>query len=99
MQSTPFPKTVRCMCVFRKMKDEVRLTIADNGHGIPTENYEKIFQPFFTTKSGRGTGLGLALSKRIVDRYRGKIRLRSSVRPGKRGTIFRISIPISPAIQ
>lgn len=83
----------------RKLNAKIRLTVADNGHGIPIENYEKIFEPFFTTKGGRGTGLGLFLSKRIIDRHRGSIRLRSSVVPGKQGTIFRISIPIRPTLQ
>jgi signal transduction histidine kinase len=77
----------------RKSGGEVRLLIADNGHGIPKEHFERIFQPFFTTKNEQGTGLGLALSKKIIDRNRGKIRLRSSVTPGRSGTTFRISIP------
>jgi signal transduction histidine kinase len=78
----------------RKCCSEVQLIIADNGHGIPREHSDKIFRPFFTTKQGRGNGLGLALSKRIIDRYRGRIRMRSSVRPGKSGTTFRISLPL-----
>jgi signal transduction histidine kinase len=77
----------------RKRDDEVQFVIADNGHGIPKEHCSEIFKPFFTTKEGNGTGLGLALSKNIVDRHRGKIRMRSSVRPGKSGTTFKISIP------
>ena len=81
----------------RRTGDEVRVTVADNGPGIPAENCQKIFRPFFTTKIGRGTGLGLALSKKIVDRYRGRIRVRSSTRGGKSGTVFRISVPISSA--
>jgi signal transduction histidine kinase len=81
----------------RRSGDEVCVTVADNGPGIPAENYQKIFRPFFTTKSGRGTGLGLALSKKIVDRYRGRIRVRSSTLGGKSGTVFRIAVPTSPA--
>jgi signal transduction histidine kinase len=80
----------------RKTRGEVQLTVADNGHGIPREHRDKIFRPFFTTKQGRGTGLGLALSKRIIDGYRGRIRVRSSVCPGRSGTIFRISFPVEP---
>ncbi|MDP9051845.1 MAG: ATP-binding protein [Acidobacteriota bacterium] len=53
-----------------------------------------MFQPFFTTKVDWGTGLGLALSKRIIERHRGVIRVRSSVRPGRTGTIFKISLPL-----
>ena len=79
----------------RKGSDDVRVTIADNGRGIPLEHHERIFQPFFTTKVGYGTGLGLSLSKRILDRYRGRIRMRSSILPGRSGTIFRISLPLN----
>lgn len=76
----------------KKRSDKIHIVIADNGQGIPAEHIEQIFEPFFTTKKV-GTGLGLALSKRIVERHAGKISLRSSVRPGKSGTTFRISLP------
>jgi signal transduction histidine kinase len=82
------------LCVrMRKRNDEVQFVIADNGHGIPKEHASEIFKPFFTTKEGHGTGLGLALSKNIVDSHKGKIRMRSSIRPGKSGTTFKISLP------
>jgi signal transduction histidine kinase len=77
----------------RKRQGQIQFLIADNGHGIPKEHVGEIFQPFFTTKEERGTGLGLVLSKNIVERHRGKIQLRSSVRPGKSGTVFKISLP------
>jgi signal transduction histidine kinase len=77
----------------RKRQDEVHLVVADNGHGIKVEHCGEIFRPFFTTKAERGNGLGLTLSKRIVECHRGKIRVRSSVRPGKTGTTFKISLP------
>lgn len=77
----------------RKRAGEVDLLVADNGHGIPIEHHHLIFQPFFTTKQERGTGLGLALTKKIIEKHRGKIRMRSSVRPGRNGTTFRISLP------
>ncbi|MGF7179036.1 sensor histidine kinase [Tunturiibacter psychrotolerans] len=77
----------------RKHHGEVRFVIADNGHGISEEHVESIFRPFFTTKQDRGTGLGLALSKKIIERHQGSISMRSSVRPGRSGTIFRISLP------
>jgi signal transduction histidine kinase len=72
----------------RKRADEVDLVIADNGHRIPIEHHDLVFQPFFTTKQERGTGLGLAPSKKIIEKHRGKIRMRSSVRPGRNGTTF-----------
>ena len=78
----------------RRRQARADFVIADNGHGIPAHHEEAIFQPFFTTKADRGTGLGLALSKRIIDRHSGMIRMRSSVRPGKCGTTFKISLPL-----
>jgi signal transduction histidine kinase len=81
----------------KKTREGVQLIVSDNGHGIPREHSEKIFTPFFTTKQGRGSGLGLALSKRIIDRHRGTIRMRSSVRPGRSGTTFKISLPAMTA--
>ena len=77
----------------RKLKDKVSFIVADNGHGIAAEHADEIFEPFFTTKEECGTGLGLALSKKIIERHNGVIRMRSSVRPGKSGTIFHISLP------
>ena len=77
----------------RRRDGAVQITIADNGHGIEPEHSRSIFQPFFTTKGELGTGLGLALSKNIIERHRGKIAMRSCVRPGRSGTMFRISLP------
>jgi len=78
---------------FRRRQNEVHFVIADSGQGILTESLEEVFEPFFTTKQEKGTGIGLSLSRRIVDRHDGRIRVRSSVRPGKSGTTFRISLP------
>jgi signal transduction histidine kinase len=77
----------------RKVQGKVRFSIADNGPGVPAEYSHDIFQPFFTTKEEKGTGLGLAISKKIIERHNGVIRMRSSVRPGKSGTIFHICLP------
>jgi signal transduction histidine kinase len=71
----------------------VRLTIADNGSGISPAHLKRIFDPFFTTKESVGTGLGLWVSREIVRKYGGAIRVRS--RPGK-GTVFCLFFP-SPA--
>ncbi len=77
----------------RKCEKEVHLTVADEGHGIPSDTLKRIFEPFFTTKKNQGTGLGLAISKSVIERHKGKIRARSSVRPGRSGTAFRVSLP------
>ena len=79
----------------RKRADQIDLIVADNGQGIRPEHLEKIFEPFFTTKKETGNGLGLSLSKRIVEDHHGKITIRSSVRPERQGTVLRITLPVS----
>jgi signal transduction histidine kinase len=77
----------------RKLHGKIQLIIADNGCGVPHAHREAVFEPFFTTKRDHGTGLGLSLCKKIVEHHNGKIRMRSSVDPGRHGTAFRISLP------
>lgn len=72
----------------------IRITVADNGPGIPAEIQHKIFESFFTTKApGQGTGLGLAISRAIVEEHHGKIWAQSE--PGN-GARFFIELPIIP---
>jgi signal transduction histidine kinase len=80
----------------RAQHNEAHVLVADNGHGIPSEHIHSIFEPYFTTKGNHGTGIGLALIGKIVDGHRGRIRVRSSVRPGRSGTTFRVSVPTNP---
>jgi two-component system sensor histidine kinase PilS (NtrC family) len=69
------------------------LTVGDTGAGIPKTHFERIFEPFYSTKSG-GTGLGLATVARIVDDHRGNIDVDSE--PG-RGTVFTVRFPAHAA--
>ncbi len=69
-----------------------RLTVADTGVGISTANQNRIFEPFFSTKKDVGTGLGLWVSFEIIQKHKGKIRLRSVE---GRGTVFSIFLPDS----
>lgn len=71
----------------------VRLTVADNGTGIPSEVQGQLFEPFFTTKKEVGTGLGLWVCKSIVEKHGGAIRLKSSTTPGKSWTAFSVFLP------
>ncbi|MEE8637418.1 MAG: ATP-binding protein, partial [Candidatus Margulisiibacteriota bacterium] len=68
---------------------EVRVSFADTGPGIPREKLKKIFDPFFTTKEA-GTGLGLPISKKIIDEHKGSLYVEST--PG-RGTTFTVCLP------
>ena len=73
-------------------KGEVKIAIKDNGHGIPDDIKDKIFQPFFTTKStGQGTGLGLSMSYDIVTKGHGGT---LGVHSVKGGSTFTIKLPI-----
>jgi signal transduction histidine kinase len=74
---------------------EAHVMVADNGPGIPAPILPRIFEPFFTTKKERGTGLGLSISKSIIEKHHGRIRSRSTTRPSRNGTAFRISIPLA----
>ena len=74
--------------------DAVVVRVTDDGPGIPAEVASRVFDPFFTTKEiGQGTGLGLEIARRIVQRHRGAIDMTTG--PG--GTEFCVSLPMSPA--
>jgi PAS domain S-box-containing protein len=75
------------------------LTIADTGCGMSPETLSKIFEPFYTTKGVAGTGLGLWISKEIIERHNGRLSLRSSRRPGHTGTVFTIFLPFEAATR
>jgi len=82
----------------RKAKDpaEVQIEVQDDGVGMPPEVLGNMFEPFFTTKErGRGLGLGLAISRNIVERHGGKIQVRSEA---GRGTAFTITLPLQSQI-
>lgn len=70
----------------------LELSVTDDGPGVPPELREKIFEPFFSTKTaGDGTGLGLALSRSIAETHRGSLELEPSTRPG---TTFTLRLPV-----
>jgi signal transduction histidine kinase len=70
--------------------DDVWVSVADTGGGIPQEQINRIFEPFYTTKK-KGSGLGLMIVQRIVRAHTGRIELESNV---GRGTTFRIWLPL-----
>jgi len=77
----------------RKQGDEIHVQVMDNGKGVPPDRLTRIFEPFYTTKApGRGTGLGLSVSHRIVKQHGGRIQVESQVGVG---SAFTVMIPIS----
>lgn len=83
---------IQIRTTFLSEEKMVRVEISDNGMGIEKDNIEKIFDPFYTTKSvGEGTGLGLSISYGIVKSHGGQITVESEV--GK-GTSFYIDLPV-----
>jgi signal transduction histidine kinase len=76
----------------RRERDRVVVRVIDNGSGVPAEVRDRIFDPFFTTKPvGKGTGLGLDIVRRLIQRHNGQIELESA--PGR--TEFRVILPTS----
>ncbi len=71
----------------------VRVVIADNGSGIAPEHRRSIFEPFYTTKGEKGTGLGLWVTAGIIRKHHGSIHMRSRTTPGQSGTVFSIFLP------
>lgn len=74
-------------------REGLRVVVADNGPGIRPEQLRTIFDPLFTTKGDKGSGLGLWVAQGMVNKGGGMIRVRSSVRPGKSGTVFSVFLP------
>jgi PAS domain S-box-containing protein len=75
--------------------DGIQAVIRDQGIGISQENLERIFEPFFTTKGNLGTGIGLWVTKQLVERRGGQISVTSSTETGKSGTNVTIYIPFA----
>jgi signal transduction histidine kinase len=73
------------------IEDMARISVIDNGPGIPVDAHIKIFQPLFSTKV-KGTGLGLAVTAGIIRRHGGQIRVRSD---GTSGTTMEVDLPLN----
>jgi len=74
-------------------REGIRITVADNGGGIPRESLRRIFEPFYTTKKDAGTGLGLWVSRGIVQKHGGSIRVRSRAEGPATGTVVTVFMP------
>ena len=84
------PRAAASTCSSRTAAAGATVRLRDNGCGIPPDKIERIFNPFFTTKE-KGTGLGMAISKKIVEAHEGTIDVVSE--PG-RGTEFVVTLPL-----
>lgn len=73
-----------------RSNDHLLIQVEDNGCGIPDEHLESIFEPFKTYKQG-GTGLGLSLSRQIIEAHKGLIKVQSEL---DKGTIFTVTLPV-----
>jgi len=76
-----------------RIDDHVVFTFADNGRGIAQDHMERIFEPFFTTKRDVGNGLGLWVTKTLVEKNLGQIELQSRTGEADHGTTFRLKFP------
>lgn len=82
----------------RQGREGIRVTVADDGCGIPAENMARIFEPFFSTKDSKGTGLGLWVSQGIVQKHQGNLRLRSRTGEANHGTCCTVFLPFVAAV-
>jgi signal transduction histidine kinase len=79
--------------------DEVRVIVSDTGHGMAQPVLDHIFEPFFTTKKDAGTGLGLWVSKGIVEKHQGRLEVVSSQEAEDHGTAFVVTLPRRGVLQ
>jgi PAS domain S-box-containing protein len=91
--STEGTLKIRVSCDNGVNGEKVELRVEDDGPGIAPEHAERIFEPFFTTKKEVGTGLGLYVSKQIVERHGGSIHVHSHSDNGAHGTVFSVLLP------
>jgi PAS domain S-box-containing protein len=93
------PQTAGANANGQKIPPGATVTIADNGTGIPPEVQSHLFQPFFTTKGERGTGLGLWVSRGIINKHGGIISLKSDTSEQAHGTVASVFLATNPTIN
>jgi len=91
IDAMPGNGTLTLSTALEKRPDRVVIGIADTGEGIPPDNMDKIFYPYFTTRS-KGTGLGLPIVQQIIAEHNGTVEVKSSV---GQGTVLTICLPVS----
>jgi two-component system NtrC family sensor kinase len=92
LQDQPAPRRIAVTSVFDPAADVIRVTVADNGPGIPEHLRARVFEPYFTTKpTGIGLGVGLAVSLGIVEAHGGTLGVEC---PRDGGAVFTIALPV-----
>ena len=84
--------TISNKLIKKRGLEYIQIKIADTGCGIPKENIPQIYDPFYSTKGPKGTGLGLAVVWGIIEKHNGTISVKSEV--GK-GAVFTLHLPVS----
>ncbi len=99
MDALPGGGTIRVRARGRRIgqTQQLLVSVCDSGEGIPRKVLFKIFDPFFTTKPKTGSGLGLWVTREIVQKHGGAIRVRSVNVGPRRGSVFTVMLPTSPA--
>ena len=87
----PETGVVSVRCEYDGDHDRVKITVADNGEGMGKSTLDRLFEPFHSTKGLRGTGLGLVVTKKIVEEHGGVVKVESK---RKQGTTFTIYLPV-----
>jgi PAS domain S-box-containing protein len=98
-QAAGGPQAASTEATAQKMQAGATVTIADNGPGISADVQSHLFQPFFTTKGERGTGLGLWVSRGIINKHGGTISLKSDTAREAHGTVVSVFLATSPTIN
>jgi len=80
-------------CMYDARRQAVRIRVSDNGEGMSAETMKRMFEPFHSTKGQAGTGLGLVVTKKVIDEHGGRVDVQST--PGA-GTFFVLSLPVNP---
>ena len=84
---------------WRTGRKGIILTVADTGCGMSQQTLTRIFEPFFTTKDHKGNGIGLWISRGIVERHRGTLTVRSRQSANGSGTIFAFFLPFDAIVR
>jgi PAS domain S-box-containing protein len=89
------PEGGRLYLQTKVQEPNLQIRVGDTGYGIRSEYLDEVFKPFFTTKGERGLGVGLWVSRRIIEKLGGAIAVSSSTNPENHGTWFAVTLPLA----